>query len=116
MEEPTAEKTVACTIGSALLVDVCCIQTVPSCTEVARFPLIHEYVTMHACLWSAGADQAAAAKLAYPSLANSLATGRREKACAAFFMDVSCRHVDVGSTEMDWRGPYTCDDDGVVVD
>ena len=73
-------------------------------------------MTTHACLWSAGADQAAAAELAYPSLANSLATGRREKACAAFFMDVSCRHVDVGSIEMDWRGPYTCDDDGVAVD
>jgi hypothetical protein len=53
--------------------------------------------------WSAGADQAAAAELAYPSLANSLATGTREKARAAFFMDVSCRRVDVvGSTGMDW--------------
>ena len=94
MEEQTEEKTVAYTIGSALRVDVYYIYiTVPSCTEVARYPLVLEYVTTHACLCTSGRPEpirAVAAELAYLSLANSLATG--------------------------WRGPYTCDDDGVALD
>jgi len=64
--------------------------------------------------WPAGADQAAV-ELAYPSSANNQATGTREKARAAFYMNVSCRRVDVRSTEMDGKGPYRCDDDGVAV-